>query len=411
MIASIIITNFNYEKYVGRCIRSCLNQSIQEPYEVILVDDKSSDDSIKIAREFKNFNNFHVLQNNKNKGVAYSANRGFKYAKGKYIVRVDADDYVSKNFLFFLVYYMVENKTKLGVSCDYTLIDNNEKKISNVSSFEKPISCGILYNRNQLSKYGFYNQNFRHREEEELRVRINRNYKIGHLALALYRYRMHFSNKTKSVEYLKKYKKIIENTILKQILKSTKKIKNRGKVIAIIPARSGSKRLKNKNIYKFKNYPMIYWTIKAALKSKFIDYVYVTSDSSKILNISKKFGAKVIVRPKKLSLNNVPKLEAIRHAITEIKNKYKKINIVVSLQANSPNITTMEIDKCISVLINKNRDEVLTLDKNFNQSPSIRVMKFKTLFNTFLSTHFSCVVNDVADIHVLKDLKNLELNR
>ena len=71
----------------------------------------------------------------------------------------------------------------------------------------------------------------------------------------------------------------------------------------------------------------------------------------------------------------------------------------------------MEIDKCISVLINKNRDEVLTLDKNFNQSPSIRVMKFKTLFNTFLSTHFSCVINDVADIHTLKDLKNLELNR
>ena len=84
MIASIIITNFNYEKYVGRCIRSCLNQSIQEPYEVILVDDKSSDNSIKIAREFKNFNNFHVLQNDKNKGVAYSANRGFKYAKPFY---------------------------------------------------------------------------------------------------------------------------------------------------------------------------------------------------------------------------------------------------------------------------------------------------------------------------------------
>ena len=63
---------------------------------------------------------------------------------------------------------MVENKKKLGVSCDYTLIDNNEKNIKCIL-FEKPISCGILYNRNQLSKYGFYNQNFRHREEEELR--------------------------------------------------------------------------------------------------------------------------------------------------------------------------------------------------------------------------------------------------
>ena len=65
MIASIIITNYNYEKYLGRCIRSCLNQIIPHPYEVILVDDNSSDSSIKIAEEFKNFNNFKILKNKK----------------------------------------------------------------------------------------------------------------------------------------------------------------------------------------------------------------------------------------------------------------------------------------------------------------------------------------------------------
>ena len=53
MIASIVITNYNYGKYLGRCIRSCLNQIFSEPYEVILVDDNSKDDSIKIANEFK----------------------------------------------------------------------------------------------------------------------------------------------------------------------------------------------------------------------------------------------------------------------------------------------------------------------------------------------------------------------
>jgi glycosyltransferase involved in cell wall biosynthesis len=99
MLASIIITNYNYEKFLGRCIRSCLNQLISDKYEVILVDDCSKDRSIKVANEFKHFPNFKIIQNKKNIGVAASANIGFLKAKGKYVVRIDADDYVSKILL------------------------------------------------------------------------------------------------------------------------------------------------------------------------------------------------------------------------------------------------------------------------------------------------------------------------
>ena len=154
MIATIVITNFNYEKYLGRCIRSCLNQSIAEPYEVILVDDNSKDGSLKIANDFKNFKNFKVIANKKNIGVAASANMAFKKAKGKYIVRIDSDDFVSKYFLFFLYFYMKENPKKLGVACDYRFIDDNEKTIKRISASQKPIACGILYNKLKLSKYG-----------------------------------------------------------------------------------------------------------------------------------------------------------------------------------------------------------------------------------------------------------------
>ncbi len=58
MIASIIITNYNYEKYLARCLRSCLAQTVKEDYEVILVDDKSNDKSNKIANEFLGIKNF-----------------------------------------------------------------------------------------------------------------------------------------------------------------------------------------------------------------------------------------------------------------------------------------------------------------------------------------------------------------
>ena len=105
MIASIIITNYNYEKYLARCLRSCLSQTIKEDYEVILVDDKSKDKSNKIANEFLGIKNFKFIKNKKNIGVAASANAAIRKAKGKYFLRVDSDDFISKHtlqYLFFL---------------------------------------------------------------------------------------------------------------------------------------------------------------------------------------------------------------------------------------------------------------------------------------------------------------------
>ena len=408
MIATIVITNFNYEKYLGRCIRSCLNQSIAEPYEVILVDDNSKDGSLKIANDFKNFKNFKVIANKKNIGVAASANMAFKKAKGKYIVRIDSDDFVSKYFLFFLYFYMKENPQKLGVACDYRFIDDNEKTIKRISASQKPIACGILYNKLKLSKYGYYNKIFRHREEEELRARMGNNYKIGYLEIPLYRYRMHSSNKTKSNDYKFSYKDKILDIYQNKIFTRTKKFSKKRNIVAIIPARSGSKRLKNKNIYNFRKMPMIAWTIKAALNSKFINKVYVSSDSKKILDIAKKYKAKTILRPKNLSDDKTPKILAIRHAVKQLSKDNKKIHIVASLQANSPNITALDIDTCISDMINKNKSEVMSINRNLNQNGAIRVMKYKTVFDKMLSTHFSCAINDVVDVHTINDLKKFE---
>lgn len=406
MIASIVITNYNYSKYLGRCIRSCLNQIFSEPYEVILVDDNSKDDSLKVAKEFKNFNNFKIIKNKKNVGVAASANFGFKKCKGKYIVRIDSDDYVSRHFLFFLTFYLRLNPNKFGVACDYAYINKEEKIIKRMSCKDMPIACGILYDKSKLSKYGYYNKNFRHREEEELRARVGINYKLGFLEIPLYRYRLHTSNKTKTKDYLIKYKNKIQEIYQKEIFNKTKKTKNKKNIVAIIPARAGSKRLKNKNILNFKGLPMIAWTIKSALKSKFINDVFVSSESKKILKIAKKYNAKPILRPEKLSADNVPKIEAIRHAIKKLSHK-KKIDIVVSLQANSPNLNPSDIDICISHMINKNKKEVMSLDKNLNQNGAIRVMKFKTVFDKMLSTHFSCTINDAIDIHTKNDLKKI----
>ncbi|MBI3522154.1 MAG: glycosyltransferase family 2 protein [Chloroflexi bacterium] len=198
MRASIIVTSHNYGEFIERCLRSCLSQSLSpSEYEVILVDDASNDQTLEIVETFKSFANFRVIANKENVGVAESANIGIRAALGQYVVRVDADDFVNAHFLLFLSTYLAENHDAFGVACDYVMADESGEKQERRHAEEHPISCGILYRKDLLTKAGLYDARFRHLEEEELRKRLGESYRIHYLRIPLYRYRMHATNKTK----------------------------------------------------------------------------------------------------------------------------------------------------------------------------------------------------------------------
>ena len=130
IIVSIIITNFNYSKFINKCLKSCISQNFnQKKYEIIFVDDNSSDNSIKEINKYKKkFKNLKILKNVKNLGVAQSANRGIENAKGKYIIRVDSDDYINDQLLNILASFLDNNKEFFSVSCDYYLVNTKAKE-------------------------------------------------------------------------------------------------------------------------------------------------------------------------------------------------------------------------------------------------------------------------------------------
>ncbi len=133
------------------------------------------------------------------------------------------------------------------------------------------------------------------------------------------------------------------------------------KFIAIILARGGSKGIKNKNITVVNKKPLIFWSIKTCLNSKLIDDVWVSSDSQKILNLSKKFGAKVILRPKQYSKDTSSSEEAWHDAIKKLHKKYK-FKAVVGIQPTSP----LRPSKCLDRAILKYKKE--NLDSLFSSS-------------------------------------------
>ena len=128
------------------------------------------------------------------------------------------------------------------------------------------------------------------------------------------------------------------------------------KIVALIPARSGSKELINKNIKEYKGIPLLVHSINVALQSKYIKDVYVSTDSEEYQEISIKYGSKVTpLRPKEISDDLSPDIDTFHHFIQMHKDKNLFIqdipDIIVHLRPTYPNRTVEMLDKAIEVFL------------------------------------------------------------
>ncbi len=194
---SLIITAFNYEKYIERAIRSCLDQSLsRSQYEVIVVNDCSTDNTAKILENYEDEVQVHHLK--KNMGLSAARNFAVKKARGQFVVFVDADDYIQRDLLLVQKTFLTENNSLDAVSVDYYLVDDRGSHLKHVNAEQQPIACGIMFRKDLLLDIGLYDESFRAREEEDLRIRFLSKYSVYNIILPLYRYRMHDLNLTKN---------------------------------------------------------------------------------------------------------------------------------------------------------------------------------------------------------------------
>jgi CMP-N,N'-diacetyllegionaminic acid synthase len=126
---------------------------------------------------------------------------------------------------------------------------------------------------------------------------------------------------------------------------------NNKKILAIIPARGGSKGIPKKNIKLLKDKPLIAWTIEEAKKSRFLDKIIVSTDDEEIMKVSKKWGAEVpFLRPSELAQDDTPGIAPVLHAL----EYFSDYEYVVVLQPTSPLRLAEDIDNAI-YLCEKNK--------------------------------------------------------
>ena len=138
-------------------------------------------------------------------------------------------------------------------------------------------------------------------------------------------------------------------------------MKKKLKVVAIIPARGGSKGVPRKNIRDLAGKPLIAYTIEAAKKSRYIDRVAVSTDDEEIAMVSEGYGAEIIKRPKEYAMDDSPTIDAILHAIDEFNKRGYVPDGIATLQPSSPLRTYRDIDAASEIFINSDCTSVISI--------------------------------------------------
>lgn len=189
---SVIITCHNLEYYINRAIHSCLSQTLSdEYYEIIVVDDCSTDNSWKHIKMFEGYDDVvKPIRHKKNKGTAAASNTGIRESSGKYIVRVDGDDFINKNFLFVMSEVLEHNDDIGFVYCDHIVIEKDKPRSLEINTLEKLLDhgAGVMFRKVYLESIGLYDEKYRNCEDYELLLRYMKNFDGYHLRLPYYRY-------------------------------------------------------------------------------------------------------------------------------------------------------------------------------------------------------------------------------
>ena len=155
------------------------------------------------------------------------------------------------------------------------------------------------------------------------------------------------------------------------------------KVLGIVPARSGSKGLKNKNILNFKGHPLLTWPLKALKENKIIDKVLVSTDSIEYQKIAIEYGAEApFLRPKHISSSSATTIDVLEHAIKFYQKQNQYFEYIVMLEPTSPLTTSEDISNCLNLLHKKrkNADALISVGKLIDSHPSFSIKIDKNSF-------------------------------
>ena len=396
-LVTVYITNFNYGKFIKQAIESVLMQT-EQSFELIIIDDGSTDNSKEIIEKYKDLKNIRIVYQ-KNKGLNVTNNIALRAARGKYIVRLDADDYFSPNALELLL-EKLESDSMLGmVFPDYFLVDTQGEVLerqkrhdfdNEVKLFDQAAHGACTMIRVQfLREIGGYDESFSCQDGYELWVKFTSKFKVSNINEPLFYYRKHGKNLTSNEDRILDTRATINS---KYVKKFNKEIKS----VAIIPVRG-----EGNDIYKlpFGSHTLLEEKINQALESNFITKVIVTSPDENIKQlINDKYEnldkVSFFYRDKSKTRINVDLNSTLELIVKKFKNlDFKAITILaIEFPFLKPSkiddaINTMVLFDADSLISVRNTNKLLFIHNGMGMNPILGIEKFTKMEREMLYFH------------------------
>ena len=356
-LVSIIIRTKNEERWISACLQGIFSQTYKD-FEIIIVDNFSTDKTLKKAKQFKIKKILKIKKFLPGKAI----NIGIKNSKGKYAVILSAHAIpTNKLWLEKLVSAIREDENFAGVygrqepmtfsspsdKRDMLLVFGLDRKYQTKDSFFH--NANSIIRKEVWNKIPFDNKVTNIEDRIWAQKIINKKYKIMYEPEASV-YHYHGIHQDGNTSRLKSVVRIIET---RQKNYKTGKINPKNiKIICIIPVRGKTQKLFGKH--------QIYYTIKAALRSKFINEIYVSTDSKKTAKIAKSLGANCpFIRPSKLSDPHINIETVQKYSLKKIEQKGLLPDLVVHLEETFPFRSYEIIDEMITRLLQEGYDTVI----------------------------------------------------
>lgn len=172
------------------------------------------------------------------------------------------------------------------------------------------------------------------------------------------------------------------------------------RILALIPARGGSKGIKNKNIVDLCGKPLLAYTVEAAIASKYIDDVIVTTDSLTIAEVAIQYGAQVpFLRPEHLAQDTSTTLVGVLHAIEQLKTQKKNYDILVLLQPTSPLRDVIDIDSAVETFFSNGRRALVSISEANDHPLLMRTITGNGRMEALLSGVSTCRRQDMSKVY------------
>lgn len=366
-LITIYITNFNYEKFIKIAIDSVLSQSMQD-YELFIIDDGSTDNSKSIIENYRDKEKVSIIYQ-QNKGLNITNNVAMRSANGKYLMRLDADDFLEKEALEKMS-QALEKDEELGlVFPDYYYVDAQGSRtgIEQRHNFEKEVSlydqpahgaCTMI-RLEFLKELGGYNESFTCQDGYDLWIKFITHHKVSNINIPLFSYRRHGQNLTTNEDKILKTRKQIKSVFVDEHFKSPS-------TLAIIPVRNTYIGDDNLPLFEIEGKSLLERRVEACLKSKKLNQLAISSADENILSFatekfSQKENVSIIKRPKAYAEKNQSLNDTIEQSLNFEEENGREYEAIMTMAIEFPFLEAETIDEAIDTLTLFKSDAVLSV--------------------------------------------------